>query len=108
MSLSSWVPRVITNNFIAKHRNEQSRITNKALDLKSSNRKAFDEKFDKIKNKLPARVKTQRAKWVKEQEKILFEAMSRAHRPRVIRNYTDLARVVLGIPHDPRGTSCGA
>jgi len=98
MPLSSWVPRVITNNFIAKHRNEQSRITNKALDLKSSNREALHRQFDKINKSLPAGEKSQRYKWIKKQEQIFFQAMSQAHRPRVIRNYTDLARVELGIP----------
>ena len=97
-SLSKMVPRFIRKGNIAFHMQEQSRITNKAIELETENREALRKQFKQIKNTLPAGQKTQQNKWVKKQEKIFFEAMSVHFRPRVIKNYTDLARAQLGIP----------
>lgn len=97
-SLSKIVPRFIRKCHIASHMQEQSRITNRAIELKTENRKALRKQFKQTKNSLPAGQKTQQNKWVKEQEKIYFEAASLHFRPRVIKNYTDLARAQLGIP----------
>ena len=97
-SLSKMVPRFIRKSHIAAHMQEQTRITNKAIELETENREALRKQFKQIKNSLPAGQKTQQNKWVKKQEKIFFEAMSLHFRPRVIKNYTDLARAQLGIP----------